>query len=207
VDVNLDHVVPYFPRLYRCRIPEDNESHIPDFVIEVVRLISSPIQFRTVLIVEVKNSQHWEAGIPSLERQIKRQTDTAFSGTAVSQVYWIGVIGPRWRYGVKEDDRQDPRPLINWHDITHDQASYTDLQALVALIAAGHVKVWFFFLSSANDNDDYFGGLSAISCVPGKFHVHHLCTIDLRDGSKGAAAFAKKNGSLKLRILQGETRV
>jgi hypothetical protein len=118
------------------RIPEDSESHIPDFVIEVVRLISSPIQFRTVLIVEVKNSQHWEAGIPSLERQIKRQTDAAFSGTAVSQVYWIGVIGPHWRYGIKEDDGQDPRPLINWHDITHDQASYTDLQALVALIAA-----------------------------------------------------------------------
>ena len=27
------------------RIPEDSESHIPDFIIEVVRLISSPIQF------------------------------------------------------------------------------------------------------------------------------------------------------------------
>ena len=36
----------------------------------------------------------------------------------------------------KIDDGQDPRPLITWHDSTHDQASYTNLQALVALIAA-----------------------------------------------------------------------
>ena len=118
------------------RIPEDSESHVPNFVLEVVRLTTSPIQLRTVLIVKVRNSQHWEAGIPSLERQIKRQTGAAFSGTAVSPVYWIGVIGPHWRYGIKEGDGQDPRPLIAWHDTTHDHASYTDLQALVALVAA-----------------------------------------------------------------------
>jgi hypothetical protein len=50
-------------------------------------------------------------------------------------VYWIGVIGPHWRYGVKDDDGQDPIPLIAWHGVTDDQTSYTDLQTLVALVA------------------------------------------------------------------------
>jgi hypothetical protein len=106
------------------RIPKDTESHISDFVIEVKKLIAPPFQFRTVL---VKNSQHWQAGIPSLERQVKRQPDAAFSGTAVPKMYWIGVIGPHWLHGIKEeDDKEDPKPLtlIAWHDITRDQASY-----------------------------------------------------------------------------------
>jgi len=136
MDSDPDCVVPRYIITPQRRIPEDSKSHIPDFVIEVVKFTGPPIQLRTVLIVKVKNSQHWPAGVPSLERQLNRQTDTAFSGTAVSRVYWIGVIGPHWRYGVKEDDGQDPIPLIAWHDVTDDQASYTDLQTLVALVAA-----------------------------------------------------------------------
>ena len=47
----------------------------------------------------------------------------------------IGVLGPHWRYDIKEDE-QDQRSLIAWHDTTHGKASYADLQALVALVAA-----------------------------------------------------------------------
>jgi len=55
-------------------------------------------------------------------QQIKPQT-------AVGKVHWIGTIGPRWRYGDKEDDGQDPRTLVEWHHVTHDKASYRDLAA------------------------------------------------------------------------------
>lgn len=116
------------------RIPEDSQSHIPDFVIEVVKLTSPPLTFRTVLIVEIKNSQHWPGRITSLDNQISRQADAAFAGTAHTKVYWIGTIGPHWRYGERYDNRQDIVPLIHWHDITHDAASYADLQELARLV-------------------------------------------------------------------------
>jgi len=71
-------------------------------------------------------------------RQIGLQADAAFAGTAVEKVYWIGIIGPHWRYGEKEgdiDNGRDPKPLIAWHHVTHDQASYCDLIQLVDLVA------------------------------------------------------------------------
>ncbi|KAL0955344.1 hypothetical protein HGRIS_001593 [Hohenbuehelia grisea] len=119
------------------RIPGDNESTIPDFVIEVVKTIIGPppsVTFRTVLIVEVKNSQHWPFGIPALDRQLSRQTDAAFAGTAVAKVYWIGSIGPHWRYGVKQDDGQQPQSLTGWHDVIHDEGSWQDLEELARLV-------------------------------------------------------------------------
>jgi hypothetical protein len=116
------------------RLTEDSESHIPDFVIHVVKLTSPPVTFRTVLIVKVKNSQHWQSGIGTLMRQINRQVGTAFAGTAHSKVYWIGAIGPHWRYGVKNDDSQEPVHLIDWHVVTHDDATYNDLQPLAGLV-------------------------------------------------------------------------
>jgi hypothetical protein len=79
----------------------------------------------------------WSLSIPSLEEQIDRAADVAFSGSfersANSMVYWIGVVGPHWRYGVKNDG-QELNPLIDWHDTTHDQDSYNDFQGLTALI-------------------------------------------------------------------------
>jgi len=53
----------------------------------------------------------------------------------VAKVYWIAAIGPHWRYG-ERDDGQELVPLIDWHDTTHDAASYADLQQLVALVHA-----------------------------------------------------------------------
>ena len=121
------------------RPPDDSDSHIPDFIIEVVKLSTAlALIFRTVLIVEIKNSQHWESGIPALVQQLSRQTDAAFAGTVHTKVYWIAseTIGPHWRYGEKEDDGQDLQALIGWHHTTHDQASFDDLRVLVRLVAA-----------------------------------------------------------------------
>ncbi|KAF8807435.1 hypothetical protein BYT27DRAFT_7097456, partial [Phlegmacium glaucopus] len=118
------------------RLLDDPESHIPDFIIEVVKMATVPLTFRSVLIVKIKNSQNWGSGIPALQNQLNRRTDAAFAGTAYSKVYWIAIIGSHWRYGEKEDDRQDVQPLIDWHDTTHDQAYFDDLQTLMRLVAA-----------------------------------------------------------------------
>jgi hypothetical protein len=115
------------------RLPDDSDSH---FVVGVVKLSTAPLIFRTVLVVEIKNSQHWENGIPALERQLNRQTDAAFAGTAHTKVYWIGAIGPHWRYVEKEDDSQCVQALIGWHHATHDQASFDDPHVLTRLVAA-----------------------------------------------------------------------
>ena len=99
---------------------------------------SGPLR-RPLLIVVLMYSKDWQAGIPSLETEINRLIDAAFSGetiggTAISKVYWIGVIGPHWRFGVKEDNGQRATPLIDWHDTTHDEASFDDFQYLAALV-------------------------------------------------------------------------
>lgn len=121
----------------RHRIPDDGgEGRLPDLVLEVVRLTTPPFALRTVLIVKVRNSQHWRTGIPALERQLTGQIDAAFANTSFKKVYWIGAIGPHWRYGVKDDEGQGPVPLIDWHDTTHDQGSFGDLQVLTGLVAA-----------------------------------------------------------------------
>lgn len=58
-----------------------------------------PHTFRTALIVKIRNSQHWQAGIEALEPQINRQFDAAFAGTAHTKVFWIDAIGPHQIYG------------------------------------------------------------------------------------------------------------
>jgi hypothetical protein len=55
-------------------------------------------------------------------------------GTASEKIYRIGAIGRHLRYGEKEDDGQDPRPMVAWHDVTHDHASYRDLVQLADLL-------------------------------------------------------------------------
>jgi len=121
------------------RLPDDTQSDFRDLIIEVVKLSMSPLTFRrSVLIVKVRNTQHWQSGIGGLERQLNRQTDAAFAGMAHTKVYWIGTIGPHWRYGEthNDDDGQNPTPLIDWHHTIHDQASFNDLQVLTGLVAA-----------------------------------------------------------------------
>jgi hypothetical protein len=83
----------------QCRLPpledDDPESHIPDLIFEVVKLSMilrarglTGLTFRTVLIVKIKRSQHWQQPDEpgriqdALQRQLNRQTDATFAGTA-----------------------------------------------------------------------------------------------------------------------------
>ena len=115
------------------RLPGNSQTQMPDFVITVAKLTTPP-RMRTVLIVEIKNTPHWPGSIPDLQDQISAQADAAFDNDAVSEVYWIGVVGPHWQYGIKKDDGQAVKPLIAWHHTTHDEASYNDFLCLTALI-------------------------------------------------------------------------
>jgi hypothetical protein len=117
---------------------DDNESTIPVFIIEVSRATEpGGLRLQVVLIVKVKNYQHWPEGIVRLFVQIGKQANSAFAQTARGRLYWIAVIGPHWRYGIKEDDGQfELSPLIPWHHTTHDDASFDDLQTLVGLVSA-----------------------------------------------------------------------
>ncbi|KAF9506050.1 hypothetical protein BS47DRAFT_1353378 [Hydnum rufescens UP504] len=117
----------------RC---DDSDGGIPNAIIEVMKVSPNPLTLRTILIAKIQNTQYWESRIPALQRQLNRYTDGAFSGTAYSKVYWIESIGPHWRYGEKEYEGQDARPLIDWHHTTHDQASFDDLQTLTSLVTA-----------------------------------------------------------------------
>jgi len=111
-----------------------------DLIMEVVKAIDDydPNLDRTVLIFEIKSSCHWwECGKETLIEHIGHQADVAFSElrTAGQKVYWIGAIGAHWIYGEIQDG-QVPRPLIEWHDVTHDEASYRDFLNLVELVAS-----------------------------------------------------------------------
>ena len=112
-----------------------------DLIMEVVKVIDGydPNLDRTVLIFGIMSSCHWEwaCGKEALMQHIGRQADVAFSElrTAGQKVYWIGAIGPHWVYG-EINDGQAPRPLIEWHDVTHDEESYRDFLNLVELVAS-----------------------------------------------------------------------
>jgi hypothetical protein len=96
--------------------------------------------FSIVLVIEIRNTPDWPASISAQETQIKRRTDAALAGSDVSKarskVYWISVIGPHWRYGDRDEDEQDLRPLIDWRHTTHDQDSYEHLQDLAGLVGS-----------------------------------------------------------------------
>jgi hypothetical protein len=124
--------IPYFPL----------DNHQPPYVAFEVSQWNKPCSppWRPLLIVAVMHSQDWRAGIPSLETKINRLIDAAFSGetrggTAISTVYWMGVIGPHWRFGVKEENGQEAKQLIDWHHTAHDEVSFDDFQRLAALVA------------------------------------------------------------------------
>lgn len=110
-----------------------------DLIMEIIKVIDDddPNLDKTVLIFEIKSSCHWERGKEALVQHIGHQADVAFSElrTIGEKVYWIGAIGPHWIYGEKEDGKA-PRPLIEWHDITHDEASHRDFMNLVELVAS-----------------------------------------------------------------------
>ena len=120
--------------------PQRRRDPSSDFILEVAKDTYPADGLRTVLIVEIKDPCSWNHGIPVLMQQIAHQTELAFLGSATQKashkVYWIGTIGSHWIYGEKEDDDQPPKPLIEWHDVTHDDASYCDFLQLVELVAS-----------------------------------------------------------------------
>lgn len=122
----------------RRRVQDFSTQQIPDLIIEVAKITNTaPRIYRTALVVEIKDAQCWDHhGKESLMQMIRYRTDISFLGTATCKVYWIGTIGPHWIFGEKEDGGQDLKPLIGWHDTTHDDESYQDFLQLVELVAS-----------------------------------------------------------------------
>ena len=106
---------------------EDHTSIIPDFVIEVLKITTPPLDKRTVLIVEIKNTQHWPNKISALEDQLLKQICVTLADNAKDLVYYIMAIGPHWRYGVKYDNGQQLQHLIEWRNTIHDESSFKEL--------------------------------------------------------------------------------
>jgi hypothetical protein len=92
--------------------------------------------YTPLLVVNIMNHECWDLGHDSLMQSIKHKIRAEFADGAREKVYWIGVIGPHWRYGVQKDDDDEPTPLIPWHDVTHDDASYHDFMQLRELVAS-----------------------------------------------------------------------
>jgi hypothetical protein len=118
-------------------VAEGLQSPVPDFSIAVAKMSKRPRRFRIVLVVKIRGSAYWESdeGKDGLMRLIRIHTGDAVQDSEEIKVYWIGAIGPHWRYGEREGEIQDPRPMISWHDVIHDDASYDDLMRLVDLVA------------------------------------------------------------------------
>ena len=119
-------------------IEEDENEFTISFEVSK-RVQPGDLKLQIVLIVEIKNSHQWPGGAERLFAQIRKNANVAFSRsqTTIKTVYWISVMGPHWRYGSKEDDGQlNLTPLIPWHDTTHDDASFNDLQTLAERVRA-----------------------------------------------------------------------
>ena len=120
--------------------PRQRQGAEGDLIIEVAKVTSpeSPserLKFRILLIVEIKDYQHWDHKKQQLMQQLRRQTDDAFSRTGRGKVFWIATIGPHWLYGEKKDG-QGMKPLIEWHHATFDDSSCRDLEQLVELVGS-----------------------------------------------------------------------
>ena len=120
--------------------PRQRHGAEGDLIIEVAKVThpespSERLKFRILLIVEIKDYQHWDHKKQQLMQQLRRQTDDAFSRTARGKVFWIATIGPHWLYGEKKDG-QGMKPLIEWHHATFDDSSCRDLEQLVELVGS-----------------------------------------------------------------------
>ena len=106
---------------------------IPDFVIQVSKFAKpGDLNLQIVLIAKIKNSHQWPGGAEHLLIQICK---LANSQTALRSLYWIGMIGLHWQFGSKENDSQlKLSELTPWHDTTHDDASFNNLQTLAQLV-------------------------------------------------------------------------
>lgn len=109
-------------------------EHKLDFVLELVKIVSPPFEARTVLIVEIKNTNRWPKDINRVDQQLERYASAAFDTTARDTVYCISSIGPHWRLSKKEDDGQGLQYLTEWHSPIHDKASFDEFVRLKSMI-------------------------------------------------------------------------
>jgi hypothetical protein len=126
---------------YAVRPRKRNDADA-DLIVEVakVTLPKSPSehrQYRTVLVVEIKDPQQWESGKETILQQLQKQTDLTFKSTplgiAKDKLIWIATIGPHWLYGEKQDG-QRLKHLIHWHHSTFDDATCLDLEKVAELV-------------------------------------------------------------------------
>jgi hypothetical protein len=120
--------------------PRQRQGAEGDLIIEVAKVTypetpSELIKSRILLVVEIKDYQHWDHGKGPLMQQLTHQTDDAFLHTARGKLFWIATIGPHWLYGEKKRG-QGMMPLIEWHHATFDDSSCRDLEQLVGLVGS-----------------------------------------------------------------------
>lgn len=78
----------------------------------------------------------WELSCGMMMQQIGQQVNYAFSQSDLraQTMYWIGTVGPLWVYRKKDNNRQDPVTLIEWHNVqdnvTHNGHSFQDFLQL-----------------------------------------------------------------------------
>ena len=111
----------------------NSNPNVPSFLVGIPD-DTSPLGIRTLLVVDIMNHQSWESGEDVLMEYIKYRTKAELTDNAREKVYWIRVTNSHWRYGLMADGDEDPTPLIPWHDVTHDDASYHDFVQLQKLV-------------------------------------------------------------------------
>ena len=123
--------------------PQKRHGAHGDLIMEVAKVLPSEShterRLRILLVVEIKNPQHWDSGKEKLLQQLEHQTDLAFKttelGAAKDKLFWIASIGPHWQYGEKKYG-QTLNPLIEWHHDALDDASFLDLEKLAELVGS-----------------------------------------------------------------------
>ena len=66
---------------------------------------------KTVLIVIIKELQHWDHGKEPLLQQVEQHMNLVLNPPVRGNWFWIGTIGPHWVYEEKEDG-QDMKSLV-----------------------------------------------------------------------------------------------
>ncbi|KAI0293983.1 hypothetical protein BC826DRAFT_1013580, partial [Russula brevipes] len=74
---------------------------LPDLVIEVAKYTSQPFALRTILIVEIKNAQHWPDGVDHMLRRI--DIDTGYDCIGLRLLALIGHMVSEKKMSVEQD--------------------------------------------------------------------------------------------------------
>jgi hypothetical protein len=115
--------------------PEQRISTKEPFILKVTKVALAPLTTRIVLVFAMAAAQHWPDGKDALSQLLWRQTQTAFSATAIEAVYWIGAIESHWRHGKTAVEGSSDMPSASeWHDTIHGEDSLESLARLARLV-------------------------------------------------------------------------